>query len=99
MVTEIKSIAEFNEVTSTGAVLVDFFATWCGPCKMLAPQLEEFSKDSDVKVVKVNVDEFKDIAVNFCVMSLPTLMLFQNGEVIRRTVGFKRKNELELFVS
>lgn len=77
-------------------VLVDFWAEWCGPCKMIAPVLEEIARDQAdrVTIVKLNVDENPDIAMRFDVMSIPTLLLFKDGEVVHRTVGAKGKNQL-----
>lgn len=77
-------------------VLVDFYADWCGPCKMMAPVIEEIAKDfSDkVKVCKLNVDEAPDIAGNYGVMSIPTLIIFENGNVIDTTVGLTSRSEI-----
>ncbi len=78
-------------------VLVDFWATWCGPCRMLAPVLEEFAKEyvGKIKVGKVNVDEQMSLAVKFRVESIPTLMLFKNGELIKKSLGFMELSELK----
>lgn len=75
-------------------VLVDFWAAWCGPCKMVAPVLAEVSKDfeSKVKFVKVNVDENAELASKFKILSIPTIMVFKNGEVADDIVGFRPKN-------
>ena len=76
-------------------VLVDFWAEWCGPCMALAPTIEEIaSEQSAVKVGKVNVDNEPDLARQYRIMSIPTLMVFQNGEPIRREVGGKSKEEI-----
>lgn len=76
--------------------LVDFYANWCGPCKMIAPELEKAK--SNVKVVKVDVDEFEDLAREYGVMSIPTLILFDNGKEVKRTIGFIDKDRIEKFV-
>ena len=78
-------------------VLVDFWATWCGPCKMIAPVLEELaqSHEQSLKVGKVNVDEEMELAMEFKIASIPTLLLFQNGEVIAKNIGFSPLPELE----
>lgn len=85
----------FNELISSGEVLVDFFATWCGPCKMLSPVLEEMSSDrTDIKIVKIDVDENPDLARQYGVMSVPTLFLFQNGKQVSSQNGYMPKEEL-----
>ena len=85
----------FNELISNGNILVDFFATWCGPCKMLSPVLEEISNDrSSVKVVKIDVDECPNLARNFGVMSVPTLFLFKDGKQIAKENGYMPKEVL-----
>ena len=90
MVKHLEKIEEFNEEIK-GEVLVDFYADWCGPCKMLAPILEEI----DMNILKVNVDQFQELALKYGVMSIPTLIKFKNGEEIKKTIGFKTKEELE----
>lgn len=85
----------FNDLLMSGKVLVDFFATWCGPCKMLTPILEELASDrSDTKIVKVDVDECEKIARQFGIMSIPTLIKFVDGQIIDKKVGFISKEEL-----
>ena len=78
-------------------VLVDFWASWCGPCKMLAPTVEQIANEQagKVKVGKVNVDEQQELAAQFRVMSIPTLILFKNGEVAAQTVGVQPKAQIE----
>jgi thioredoxin 1 len=85
---------EFDELVKkgNGAVLVDFFAPWCGPCKMLTPILEEIQKERpDLKIVKVDVDEEPDLAREHNVMSVPTMILYQNGKIKKNWVGLRAK--------
>ena len=78
-------------------VLVDFWATWCGPCRMLAPVIEEIANEyaGKVKVGKVNVDDERELALEYGVSSIPTVMVFQNGEVKETSVGDRPKEEIE----
>ncbi len=78
-------------------VLVDFWATWCGPCMMLAPTVEEIADEYEgkIKVGKVNVDEEQGLAMKFGIMSIPTLMLFDGGKVVKTEVGYIPKNQIE----
>lgn len=95
MVREINE-QEFKEVTSTGKVLVDCFATWCGPCRMLAPIVEEVaSTNKEWSFYKMDVDKTEGIAREYMIMSIPTLMLFEDGELKDKIVGFRTKEELE----
>lgn len=83
---KIKTEQEFNEKINGDYVLVDFFATWCGPCKMLGPILENVSKN--IEVLKVDVDKFENLARNYSVMSIPTLILFKKGQIVDKKIGF-----------
>ena len=92
--------AEFeNEVLKSDApVIVDFFATWCGPCKMLSPVLDEFSeKHPEIKIVKIDVDEETPLAIKFGVASIPTLILFKNGEAVNTKLGYMTLDQVEKF--
>lgn len=85
----------FKAETSTGLVLVDFYADWCGPCKMLAPVLEELAAEvKDAKIVKVNVDDARALALEYKVSSIPNLTLLKDGKVVHQDVGFKPKEIL-----
>ena len=89
------STNEFEEVIASGKVLVDFFATWCGPCRMLTPVLEELSEEvSDVTIVKVDVDQDGALAQRFGIMAVPTMILFENGEPVKQLQGFMNKEAL-----
>ncbi len=86
---------DFENVTKEGTVVVDFFATWCGPCRMMAPILEEAQTQlgDKVKIVKVDVDESEKLARKFGVMSIPTLIFFKDGQVKDKHVGLMMKDE------
>ncbi|WP_342543302.1 thioredoxin [Paenisporosarcina sp. FSL H8-0542] len=86
----------FSSEISDGLVLVDFWAPWCGPCKMIAPVLEELDAEMSgkVKIVKVDVDENQETASNFGIMSIPTLVLFKDGQPVDKVVGFNPKEAL-----
>ena len=79
-----------------GLVLVDFWATWCGPCKMIAPIIEELATELDgkCKVGKVNVDEEMGLAIKYRVESIPTLLFFKDGEMVKKSIGFMEKQEI-----
>ncbi len=80
-------------------VLVDMYADWCGPCMMMAPEIEAFAEETDkVKVCKLDVDEATDLALTFGVMSIPTVILFDKGQEVKRFVGAKEKHQIVEFV-
>lgn len=86
----------FKNEISNGLVLVDFWAPWCGPCKMIAPVLEEINEEmgDQVKIAKLNVDDNQVTTGEFGVMSIPTLLLFKDGEVVEKVIGFQPKENL-----
>ena len=89
----------FNELINDDIVLVDFFATWCGPCKMLSPVLEELANDrSELKIVKVDVDADSDLARQYGFMSVPTLMLFKKGNLMASQSGYIPKETLTKWI-
>lgn len=83
-----------------GRVLVDFWAEWCGPCMMLSPLVDEVSDElDDVKFCKVNCDEARDLALEYGIMTIPNLLLFENGELINQSVGYIEKQDIIDFVT
>lgn len=100
---EVISSVDFQSkvLNAQGPVLVDFFATWCAPCKMLAPTLDEVAQEVAGKaaVYKVDIDQSRDIAARYNIMSVPTLMLFENGEVKNQMVGVQPKRNILAMLS
>lgn len=100
-VIEILGVEEFNKEINSGVpVLVDFYATWCGPCKMQAPILHEFKDEmgDKVGVIKVDVDQNLDIAKEFGILSIPTILVFKDGELKEKKVGLSTKAQLSELV-
>jgi len=99
---EEKAIVLTNEnyedvLNSETPVVVDFWATWCGPCKMVSPVIEDLASEFEGKtsICKLNVDEMPDIAAQYKIMSIPTVMIFKNGEIIDKAVGVRTKEEYQ----
>ena len=95
-ITLTKDNFEQEVIASDKPVIVDFWATWCGPCKMIAPVIEEIAKEyaSALKVGKVNVDTDPELAIKFGIVSIPTILLFDGGEVKATSLGYKSKEQL-----
>lgn len=86
---------EAEVLNSTKKVLVDFWASWCGPCRMVGPIVEEIANERpDIKVCKINVDEQPELAAKFGIMSIPTLMVFENGKVVNQSAGARPKDAI-----
>jgi len=86
---------EFNNEITTGVVLTDFYADWCGPCKMLSPVIEQLDKEYDnVKVLKINVDEEPGLAMKYGVQSIPNVIIFKDGKAVDQSIGFVNKAAL-----
>ena len=89
----------FDEKIKKDRVLVDFYATWCGPCKMLGLVLEKFDDENIVPILKLDVDEAKDVAEKYKVFTIPTLIIYENGKEIKRKVGYQSLDELRKWVN
>ena len=88
----------FQETISEGTVLLDFWAPWCGPCRMLTPVLEQLDELNLVKIGKVNVDEEEDLAAAFGISSIPALFLVKDGKVVKKSLGYQGLEALKEFV-
>ncbi len=91
---------EFDAAVASGAVLIDFFATWCAPCRMLAPSVHALAEDTpNLKVYQVDVDEEPALAAKFRVMSIPTLVLLKDGKPVKTSVGLVPREQLDAMVA
>jgi len=90
----IENIEEFDQTIKEGITLVDFYATWCGPCRMIAPFIEEIDEEykDKIKVIKVDVDEYSLIASKYGINAIPALLIFKNNELFKSNVGFSPKD-------
>ena len=98
MIKHLNNSNEFENEVKEALVIVDFYADWCGPCQMLAPVLEELEKETSIKIVKINVDEIPDLARQFRIMSIPTLMLFKDGKFVKKELGYMPIERLREFI-
>ena len=90
---------DFFELIKNDLVLVDFYATWCGPCRMISPIIDEISKEKEeLTIIKVDVDKFPNLASKYGIMSIPTLILFKDGVEVKKNIGFMSKEEIEEFI-
>ncbi len=100
MLVNIQSVEEFEKVTNSGTCLIDFYADWCGPCKMLAPVLDQVADElEDVTIVKVNVDNFKELASKYDVMGIPSLHVQKEGKQVAHKSGFMPKPGLIAWIN
>ena len=97
MIRYLEKEEDFVELTQADKILVDFYAEWCGPCKMIGQVFESMEKE--VEVLKVNTDEFPDLAQKFGVMSIPTVLLFKNGSEVDKFIGLRSKEEILEFIN
>lgn len=100
MAIKIVNTNNFEKTIAKGLVLVDFYAEWCGPCKMVAPILEDIANElNDVVIAKLDVDQNLQLASQFSVSGVPTLVLFKDGKEVDRVIGFKVKNDLVRWIN
>lgn len=97
MITNItKENFDTEVMQAEGTVLIDFWAAWCGPCRMIAPAVEKIAEEHpEVKVCKINIDDEQELAIRHGVMSIPTLMVVKNGEIVNTAIGLRPKEEIE----
>ena len=95
MIKYLENETDYKEIIKDGTWLIDFYADWCGPCKMLSKELESINK---IEIIKVNVDDYSDIEREYGVMSMPTLILFNEGKEIKKSIGLISKEEINTFI-
>lgn len=98
MIIHLENANDFEKEIQGELVIVDFYADWCGPCQMLAPNLEQLDEEMNIKIVKINTDIVPEIARMFRVMSIPTLLLFKNGKLEKRDLGYMPIERLREFI-
>lgn len=87
---------EFNNLIEDEKVLVDFYATWCGPCQLISPIVEEVAKENEnIKVIKIDVDKFPELSRKYGIMSIPTLMVFSKGKEVKKHIGYLEREGIE----
>lgn len=90
---------EFNNLIEDEKVLVDFYATWCGPCQLISPIIEEIAKENEnIKVIKIDVDKFPELSRKYGIMSIPTLMVFSEGKEVKKHIGYLEKEGIEVLL-
>ncbi len=87
-----------KDVIQEGTILLDFWASWCGPCRMLSPVLEQLSEETNIPIGKINVDEEEELSAAFQISSIPALFLLKDGKVVKKTVGYQSLDQLKEFV-
>jgi len=93
--TYLEKSSDFNDLISKGDVLVDFFATWCGPCQMLGSVLEDIEEHVErIKIIKVDIDEFEDLTKEHGILSVPTMEVYKDGKLVRKEVGFHPMDDI-----
>lgn len=101
MIIHINSYEEFKNYIENNTCFVDFYTTWCGPCKMLSPIIEELDENGsfgDIKILKIDAEECADISREFRIQAVPTIMLFKNGQAVKTSMGYMNENEILDFI-
>lgn len=98
MIKHLEKFEDFENEIKEGIVLVDFYADWCGPCQMLSPNIEAVEQETRIKVIKVDVDAIPELARMFGIMSIPTILLYKDGKLEKKDLGYKTIDELKNFI-